>query len=46
VPIGLVNDRSPLGHSGHLKLHEVVGSIDKAKGFPQCMSFLLLIDML
>ena len=26
IPVGLVNALSPLGHSGHLRLQEVVGS--------------------
>lgn len=26
MPVGLVNDRKPLGHSGQRKLQEVVGS--------------------
>lgn len=34
MPVGLVNDLSPLGHSGHLKLQEVVGSTDKLMGKP------------
>jgi len=28
MPVGLVKDRRPLGHSGHLKLQDVVGSMD------------------
>jgi hypothetical protein len=34
IPIGLLKDRRPLGHSGHLKLQLVVGSIDIAIGKP------------
>lgn len=26
MPVGLVKALNPLGHSGHRKLHEVVGS--------------------
>jgi hypothetical protein len=32
MPVGRVKDRKPLGHSGHLKLQEVVGSIDMLMG--------------
>ena len=28
MPVGLVNSRKPLGHSGHRKLQLVVGSND------------------
>jgi len=35
LPVGRVNCISPLGHSGHPKLHAVVGSKAIAKGFPQ-----------
>ena len=35
VPVGLVNDFSPLGHSGHERLHAVVGSIETVIGTPQ-----------
>ena len=28
MPVSLLKDRKPLGHWGHLKLHDVVGSID------------------
>ena len=34
-PVGLVNCLNPLGHSGHFKLHAVVGSIEMAIGLPQ-----------
>ena len=37
MPVGRVNDLSPLGHSGHLKLHEVVGSNAMLNGSPQCI---------
>jgi len=35
VPVGLVNDFSPLGHSGQDKLQAVVGSTDSETGIPQ-----------
>jgi hypothetical protein len=34
IPVGLVKDRKPLGHSGHLRLQEVVGSTDRLIGKP------------
>lgn len=34
MPVGLVKERNPLGHSGHLRLHEVVGSNAMLKGNP------------
>jgi hypothetical protein len=34
IPIGLVKALNPLGHSGHRKLHEVVGSKDIENGTP------------
>jgi hypothetical protein len=34
MPVGRVNDRNPLGHSGHRKLQEVVGSIEILMGKP------------
>ena len=34
IPLGLVNCLSPLGHSGHLRLHEVVGSNEIERGNP------------
>jgi hypothetical protein len=34
LPVGLVNDFNPLGHSGQAKLHAVVGSTDIAIGSP------------
>ena len=33
-PVGLVNDLNPLGHSGHLRLQAVVGSIAMLIGSP------------
>jgi len=34
IPVGLVKARKPLGHSGHLKLQEVVGSKEIENGDP------------
>lgn len=39
IPVGLVNDRKPLGHSGHRKLQDVVGSIAMEKGTEGCITF-------
>ena len=32
IPVGLVNERNPLGHSGQRRLQEVVGSIEIPDG--------------
>jgi hypothetical protein len=34
MPVALVKERSPLGHSGQRKLHEVVGSMEREIGNP------------
>jgi len=34
MPVGLVKDRRPLGHSGQRRLQLVVGSNDKETGKP------------
>ena len=34
MPVGLLKERNPLGHSGHLKLQLVVGSMAIEKGLP------------
>ena len=34
IPVGRVNERRPLGHSGHRRLQEVVGSSESAMGSP------------
>jgi len=34
MPVSLLKDLNPLGHSGHLKLQLVVGSIDTLIGKP------------
>ena len=39
MPVGLVNARNPLGHSGHRRLQEVVGSKEMEIGYPHCMGF-------
>ena len=45
IPVGLVNSLLPLGHSGHLKLQEVVGSIEMLIGIPHCMGFEVIFEM-
>jgi hypothetical protein len=35
MPVGLVNERMPLGHSGQRRLQEVVGSIEILMGRPE-----------
>ena len=44
IPVGRVNDRSPLGHSGHRKLQEVVGSMEMLMGKAGCQDFPLIRD--
>ena len=39
MPVGLVNSRFPLGHSGQRKLQEVVGSMLILMGNPQWIGF-------
>lgn len=34
MPVGRVNERKPLGHSGQRRLHEVVGSMEILMGIP------------
>lgn len=41
MPVGLVNSRNPLGHSGHRRLQDVVGSKEIEMGYPHCMGFLV-----
>ena len=36
MPLGRVNDRRPLGHSGHRRLQLVVGSKEMDTGTPHC----------
>jgi hypothetical protein len=45
MPVGRVNARKPLGHSGQRKLHEVVGSIEMLMGKPQCIVRLRILEM-
>jgi hypothetical protein len=35
IPVGLVKERNPEGHSGQRKLQDVVGSIEILKGIAQ-----------
>ena len=44
MPVGRVKDRKPLGHSGHRRLHEVVGSMERLIGLPHSMAFLVSRD--
>lgn len=44
LPVGLENARNPLGHSGHLRLHVVVGSTAMLIGSPLILDFLLRSD--
>ena len=37
IPVGRENSLNPLGHSGHLKLQDVVGSKEMEMGNPHCM---------
>ena len=41
MPVGRVKARSPLGHSGQRKLHDVVGSNATDMGNPHCTGFLV-----
>jgi hypothetical protein len=45
MPVGRVNARNPLGHSGQRKLHEVVGSIEILMGKPQCIDRLRIFEI-
>jgi hypothetical protein len=40
MPVGRVKLLNPEGHSGHLRLQLVVGSMESVVGKPQCMGFL------
>ena len=44
-PVFRVNFLSPLGHSGHPKLHAVVGSILRANGIPACLTRLVVLEI-
>ena len=39
MPLGRVNSLNPLGHSGHLRLQDVVGSNEIEMGKPHCTGF-------
>ena len=44
-PTGLVKSFSPLGHSGHARLHAVVGSKEAAMGLPKTIGFFIVLDI-
>lgn len=44
IPVGLLNARSPLGHSGQRRLQEVVGSIEILTGIPLTFAFPVMRD--
>jgi len=44
LPVGLLKAFNPLGHSGHPRLHAVVGSIERANGLPQTIGFFKIRD--
>jgi hypothetical protein len=44
IPVGRVKDRKPLGHSGHLRLHDVVGSKETLAGNPFIFGFFEDLD--
>jgi hypothetical protein len=39
-----VNERLPLGHSGHWRLQLVVGSMDALTGMPDIHAFPVILD--
>jgi hypothetical protein len=39
MPVSRVKLRNPLGHWGHRKLQDVVGSMEMDKGLPQIRDF-------
>jgi hypothetical protein len=45
MPVSRVKDLNPLGHSGHLKLHEVVGSIVTDTGIPHTNGRLKIFEI-
>jgi len=45
IPVGLVKDLKPLGHSGHLRLQEVVGSNEMLMGIPEWLDMPLDLDL-
>ena len=46
MPVGLVNDRNPLGHSGHRRLQDVVGSKEIATGKNEFTAFLKILEII
>lgn len=44
MPVGLLKLLSPLGHCGQRKLQDVVGSMEKEMGFPQCIGLPLSLE--
>jgi hypothetical protein len=44
MPVGLVKERNPLGHSGHRRLQEVVGSIEMLMGNPLMEGFFVNLE--
>jgi hypothetical protein len=44
APVGLVKFLKPEGHSGHLRLQDVVGSIDKEMGKPLRIGLLFFLE--
>jgi hypothetical protein len=44
MPVGLVKERNPLGHSGHRKLQDVVGSKAMLMGSPLCIGLPVILD--
>ena len=45
-PVGLEKDLNPLGHSGHLRLQAVVGSIVKLIGTPAMTGLFINLDII
>jgi hypothetical protein len=45
MPVGREKARSPLGHSGHLRLQDVVGSIEILIGKPLILAVFVRLDL-
>ena len=43
--MGLEKERSPLGHSGQRRLHDVVGSTEILMGIPRWKAFLTALEV-
>ena len=43
MPVGLVKERKPDGHSGQRKLQLVVGSMLRTLGFPHILGFFKIL---